>query len=72
MGGGNVRLCRDGATQMLFGLFKLIKPGQHLAEMIVRSRMTGRQHQRPFQRAPRLLVPLQQMQDPTKRHQRFN
>jgi hypothetical protein len=72
VGRSDVGLGRKRKAQMLFSLVELVEPGQHLAEMIVRSRMAKRQSEHPFQRLPRLLVPPEQTQDPTKRHQRLD
>src|SRR6266545_5239163 len=65
----NVGLRRDSEAQMLFGLFKLIEPGQRFAEMIVRGRMTGRELKRTLEQLACLLVPLAQMQHAAERHQ---
>src|SRR5882724_8250332 len=65
----NVGLRRDSEAQMLFGLFKLIEPGQRFAEMIVRGRMTGRELKRTLEQLACLLVPLAQVQHAAERHQ---
>src|SRR5262249_50483821 len=61
---------RDRATQMLFGLFELIEPGQHFAEMIMCGWMTGRELERALEQLNGLLVSLAQVQHAAERHQR--
>src|SRR6185369_5842467 len=65
----NIGLRRDRKAQLLFGLFNLTKPGQHLAEMIMRSRMAGREVERPPEQLACFLAALAQVQHTPKRHQ---
>src|SRR4051812_7219324 len=65
----NIGRRRDSKAQMLFGLFKLIEPGQRFAEMIVRGRMAGREIERTLEQLACLLASLAQMQHAAQRHQ---